>query len=116
MSPHTFASQCADTQRLSVTFTHLDRTAGTTIMKMTYGYKVQADLDPIIELVDTAMQQFSLATAPGAFLVDVFPALRRMPSWFPGAMWKRVIPSWQKTLMDMVDIPYDFVTSRMVRS
>lgn len=85
-------------------------------MKMTYGYEVQEGLDPMIELVEMAVQQFSVSTAPGAFLVDVFPALRYVPSWFPGGKWKRIVSSWQKTLLDMVDIPYHFVTERMVRS
>jgi hypothetical protein len=41
---------------------------------MSHGYQVNEDYDPIVDVVDTATNQFSLATAPGAFLVDVIPA------------------------------------------
>jgi hypothetical protein len=41
---------------------------------MSHGYQVQENSDPIVDVVDTATEQFSLATAPGAFLVDVIPA------------------------------------------
>lgn len=40
---------------------------------MSHGYQVKEQHDPIVECVDRATEQFSLATAPGAFLVDVLP-------------------------------------------
>lgn len=49
------------------------RTAGAIILRMSHGYQVKESHDPIVECVDQATEQFSLATAPGAFLVDVMP-------------------------------------------
>lgn len=40
---------------------------------MSHGYQVQEGEDPVVNIVDKAVEQFSLATAPGAFLVDVLP-------------------------------------------
>ncbi len=82
---------------------------------MSYGYEVQEKDDPIVDLVDIATEQFSLFTSPGAFLVDVFPMLRYVPAWFPGAGSQKLAVSWRKTIHDMADIPYEFVKNRMVR-
>ena len=56
---------------------------------MSHGYTVKEERDPIVSLVDLATEQFSESTRPGAFFVDVLPALRYLPSWFPGAGFKR---------------------------
>lgn len=68
----------------------------------------------MVDLVDAATEQFALSTSPGAYLVDVFPALQYVPAWFPGAQFRRTAKLWRKTLMDMADIPHEFVKTRMV--
>jgi hypothetical protein len=47
------------------------RTAGAIILNMSHGYQTKEHDDPVVQCVDTATDQFSAATAPGAFLVDV---------------------------------------------
>jgi hypothetical protein len=47
-------------------------------------------------------------------MVDVMPFLRHVPAWFPGAGFQKKALSWRKTLMEMADIPHDFVKSQMV--
>lgn len=81
---------------------------------MSYGYPVQEGDDPYVNLVEYAVDQFSQISRPGAFLVDIIPSLRHMPSWFPGAGFKIKAQSWRKTLDEMVDVPYEFVKHRMV--
>jgi hypothetical protein len=49
------------------------RTAGSIILMISHGYRVNENDDPIVNIVDKATEQFSLCTEPGAFLVDVFP-------------------------------------------
>lgn len=49
------------------------RTAGATILKLTYGYNVESPNDRFVVLADTAMEMFSTVTTPGAFMVDIFP-------------------------------------------
>lgn len=90
------------------------RTAGAIILKLSHGYEVQEGEDPIVNLVDTATEQFSLATAPGAFLVDVFPLLRYVPSWFPGAGFQKTAKEWKDIINQMADVPHEFVKQRMV--
>lgn len=83
-------------------------------MKLSYGYVVKDGADPLVDLADTAMEQFASAASPGAYLVDVFPALQYVPAWFPGAKFRKTAELYRKTLMDMVNIPHEFVKSRMV--
>ncbi|PPQ65600.1 hypothetical protein CVT26_000549 [Gymnopilus dilepis] len=92
---------------------HVRKTAGAVILRITHGYEVKETNDPFVELADKATEQFSLATAPGGFLVDLLPALRYVPLWFPGANFKRKALEWSKTLHDMVDGPYAFVKQQM---
>lgn len=81
---------------------------------MSHGYTVQEGEDPMVNLVDRAVEEFSLSSAPGAFLVDVFPILKYIPAWFPGATFKKIAETWSKDLNDMADIPHQFVKDQMV--
>ncbi|KAG6865993.1 hypothetical protein C0991_009665 [Blastosporella zonata] len=93
--------------------THVRHTAGAIILRISHGYEVKENKDPFVELADRATEQFSLSTAPGAFLVDVLPILRHVPAWFPGAGFQRKAKKWAATLVDMVDMPHNFVKQEM---
>ena len=67
-----------------------------------------------MDVVDLATEQFSDATAPGAFLVDVFPILKFVPDWVPGTGFHKKALQWKKVLHDMVNIPHSLVKTRMV--
>ncbi|KAL4249483.1 cytochrome P450 family protein [Abortiporus biennis] len=92
---------------------HIRLNAGSVILMVTHGYPVQGGDDPIIEVVDRATTQFAMVTSPGAFLVDVFPILRHVPSWFPGASFKRKAAEWNRTINEMADMPHEFTKSQM---
>ncbi|KAF9468823.1 cytochrome P450 [Collybia nuda] len=92
---------------------HIRKTAGAIILRISHGYEVQEDNDPFVELADKATEQFSIATAPGGFMVDLIPALRHIPPWFPGAGFQKVATSWSATLIEMVEQPYSFVKQQM---
>lgn len=62
---------------------HTSRTVGATILRITYGYEAQEFKDPFVQLADQATEQFSLATAPGGFLVDLIPACELIHSSKP---------------------------------
>lgn len=79
---------------------------GAIIMKLIYGIEVQEKDDPFVSLIEKANGNFSVATAPGAFLVDVFPVLRYLPEWLPGAGFKQLGRSFASAFNDMVDVPY----------
>lgn len=82
---------------------------------MAYGYDVKEEGDPYVDIAELALDQFSKLVQPGAFLVDIVPFLRYVPSWLPGAGFKKTGESWRSTLMEAVDMPYNFVLRRLVR-
>ncbi|KAF9461394.1 cytochrome P450 [Collybia nuda] len=93
--------------------THVRKTAGAIILRISHGYETRENNDPFVELADTATEQFSLSTAPGGFMIDLVPALRHVPSWFPGAGFKKIAASWSATLVEMVEQPHNFVKQQM---
>ncbi|KAF8655018.1 hypothetical protein AX16_003288 [Volvariella volvacea WC 439] len=103
---------CANADDLAA---HIRKTAGAIILRISYGYQIQEKEDPFVTLADVAMEQFSAATAPGGFLVNLVPPLRHLPDWVPGTEFKRIARSWASTLSDMVEGPYDFVKQQMAQ-
>ncbi|PPQ96482.1 hypothetical protein CVT26_010476 [Gymnopilus dilepis] len=92
---------------------HVRKTAGAVILRISHGYEVQEKDDPFVTLADLATEQFSLSTTPGGFLVNLIPALRHVPSWFPGAGFKRTAKEWARTLAVMAEGPHQFVKQQM---
>jgi hypothetical protein len=60
--------------------TSLFREAGAIILKIAYGYTVEAhNRDPLVHISNPALDQFSKAGTPGAWLVDMIPACKLCP-------------------------------------
>ena len=101
-------------------------------MRIAYGYRVKESNDPFLTDVEVAVEQFSLSTAPGGFLVNLVPSrvylfgvihrdvlpnrwtVRHLPAWFPGAGFKHTAALWAESLVNMVEKPYQFVKQQMV--
>lgn len=99
---------------------------------MAYGYEVQEGDDPLVDLVDRAVEEFSISTRPGAFLVDTLPvcesilplcprvkcepflSVRHVPAWIPGAGWKKKAQVWADDLEMTCNVPYAFTQQQMV--
>lgn len=60
------------------------------------------------------MESFNATTTPGAFLVDILPILRYVPSWVPGAKFKGLAAAWRADVMEMVETPFAMVKQQMV--
>lgn len=85
------------------------REAAELILKATYGYTTKPDgADPLVDLVDEAMNQFSQACVPGKWAVDIVPALKYLPEWFPGTGWQQTAKMWNKTMMDTINVPFEY--------
>ncbi|KAJ7230253.1 cytochrome P450 [Mycena pura] len=80
--------------------------AGGLIMDITYGIQVSTSDDPYIKMATEAMHGLAVATIPGAFLVDTIPLLKSVPSWVPGAGFKRQAQRWRKVTLDMLEMPF----------
>ncbi|KAJ7451064.1 cytochrome P450 [Mycena latifolia] len=90
------------------------KTAGAMVLHLTYGYKIKEQgNDPLVDLADKALGEFSEITRPGAFLVDVLPILKYVPSWFPGARFKRLAEMYTKSCDDLAEVPLAYVKEQM---
>ena len=84
-------------------------------MDIAYGIKVQESGDRYISLVDEVVKAGIEIAIPGAFLVDLFPILVYVPSWFPGAGFQKKAAHWRKLGATMVEKPFRYVQEQLVR-
>lgn len=81
---------------------------------MAYDYTIEPHKpDPLVDLTEKMMAEFSLAAVPMAWAVDIIPALRYLPESFPGAKFKKTARRWRKSIQATAYIPYRFAQSRI---
>ncbi|KAL4259437.1 cytochrome P450 family protein [Pleurotus pulmonarius] len=85
---------------------HIEYTLAASILSATYGIDVMPEHDPNIERARKALTSLSDAAISGLFLVDIFPFLRHVPSWMPGAGFKRFAEKSRPDTMDMLNAPF----------
>ncbi|KAG7446121.1 cytochrome P450 [Guyanagaster necrorhizus] len=68
---------------------HLRRNAGAVVLDLAYGWPVTSDDDYFVSLMEEAFALHKQVVQPGRWLVEVMPFLRFVPSWMPGAHFKR---------------------------
>ncbi|KAG8212991.1 cytochrome P450 [Butyriboletus roseoflavus] len=89
---------------------HIQTHSTSIIMSVVYGYETARRDDPIISVVERAVNLAVASIRPevAAFL-GFFPFLRYIPPWFPGASFKRTALLSQQYADDMVETPFHFV-------
>ncbi|CCO36289.1 O-methylsterigmatocystin oxidoreductase Short=OMST oxidoreductase [Rhizoctonia solani AG-1 IB] len=90
------------------------RVVGAVVLQSAYGYEATKPDDPMVEIARAGMKGFSDASNPADFLVNVFPWLEYVPSWFPGAGWKRKAMAWNKVGEDLINVPFEWTKQQMV--
>lgn len=93
-------------------FTHW--LAGANILSMVYGMEdTQLADDPWIALGDAALQMANDAFVSGFQVVDIFPILKYIPAWFPGAGFKRKARRAHAVSMRTRDEPLEWLRAQM---
>ncbi|KAB8249281.1 cytochrome P450 [Aspergillus flavus] len=93
---------------------HIRTEAGAVVLKLAYGYTVEPHKqDPLVDLADVSMYYFSLVCRYGAWVVDVIPSLRFLPSCFPGTEFKRIGQRSKEAFNNFGGKPYNFVKQQM---
>lgn len=91
--------------------------AAAIILKITYGYSIErTKTDPLVTVVEHAMDNLSLAFVPLSWAVDAVPAIDRLPSWFPGLGYRKTAQQWKAINEAAAELPYDFVKRQMSRA
>ncbi|TFK83976.1 CyP450 monooxygenase [Polyporus arcularius HHB13444] len=75
------------------------------ILKMAYGIDVKDEKDEMLTYIDTGLQG-SRELVVGGFMVDFFPVLRHMPSFFPGCGFQRLFAKWSEDNKLLRDMPF----------
>jgi len=84
-------------------------------MKIGYGISVQEFDDPYIPIAEEVLKGVAEAGIPGAFLVDLFPVLKYVPSWFPGAGFQKKAVRWREATNSMAEKPFRLVQEQLVQ-
>ena len=84
-------------------------------MKIGYGITVQESEDPYISIAEEVLNGVAEAGIPGSFLVDLFPMLKYVPSWFPGASFQKKAARWREVIKIMADKPFNHTKEQLVK-
>ena len=84
------------------------------MMKIIYDNDIEAEIEEQMVRVDVTQDGVSQGLVPGKYLVDIFPSLRRLPSYFLGAELRVKSREWRDAATNLKDIPYKRVLNEMV--
>ncbi|KAL1753730.1 cytochrome P450 [Schizophyllum commune] len=90
--------------------------AGVVIMGIAYGLDVRTKDDVYVAEAVKAVHILLEVTQPGAFAVNVIPALKHIPEWLPGELrlWSWMFTrEWRKVLYEVIDRPFQMVKQSM---
>ncbi|KZT05964.1 cytochrome P450 [Laetiporus sulphureus 93-53] len=94
---------------------HIRRTAAAIVMQMMYGHQVAREGDSYVTLADKALATLGHSGIFGTYLVDYIPMLRHVPTWMPGAGFKRRAFEWRKLNQAMLNVPFEQVKENVAR-
>ncbi|KAF9455133.1 hypothetical protein P691DRAFT_780441 [Macrolepiota fuliginosa MF-IS2] len=77
------------------------------ILKITRDHEVVSENDYYAALVDKAIKALLPVIHVGSSVVDVIPALKHIPAWFPGAKFKRGAQVYSQWTGDMRDVLFE---------
>ncbi|KAL1748612.1 cytochrome P450 [Schizophyllum fasciatum] len=84
------------------------------ILGTAYGIDIQRNDSHVAE-AEEAVRLLLEVTMPGKYLVNLVPALKHIPSWFPGAGFQRKAREWRDVIQYVTDRPFLEVKQSMVR-
>ncbi|CAE6446806.1 unnamed protein product [Rhizoctonia solani] len=82
-------------------------------LRIAYGHIVRDCNDEFIQTAEEFMKALAEALLPGKWLVEVIPSMRYIPSWFPGATFKRKAEEWAEATAKHRQAPFDYVLKNM---
>ncbi|KAJ6571651.1 cytochrome P450 [Mycena capillaripes] len=89
---------------------HTCQYAGGLMLAVLYGYKATTNDDRLLRLAGECVRFFAneVTSSSGIWLVDIFPVLKHVPTWVPGAGFRRKATYWKKTLRRLAEEPYTY--------
>ncbi|TFK31156.1 cytochrome P450, partial [Crucibulum laeve] len=93
---------------------HIRRNAGALILKVAYGYQVETDDDKWVKMIEDTFALTARMSLPARFYVEMFPILKYVPKWFPGADFGRKAEEIAKMRRSIDQVPFDWVKTQMI--
>lgn len=87
---------------------------GAIIMDVAYGIEVLPVGDPYILTAEASFANVTQVCVPGAYMVDMLPILKYVPSWMPGAGFKRKAKEWKKVTDAVLEAPFEAMRREIV--
>ncbi|KAJ7134309.1 cytochrome P450 [Mycena epipterygia] len=87
---------------------------GSIVLRIAYGHIVTGSSDYFVDLAEELAKMTGEAIQPGRWLVDSFPFLRHVPSWFPGAGFKRWAAKQRKRSDEIIFSPLKMVQQQIL--
>lgn len=84
------------------------------LISLTYGIPTKPENDPLVHLAEEAMAASATGAIPGKFLVDVFPLLKYIPEWFPGASFQRIAREWKELWQRFISLTFQAAEANIV--
>ncbi|KAF8327073.1 cytochrome P450 [Amanita rubescens] len=85
---------------------HITHVVSAMAIQLAYGIEVLPHDDPHVQRAERALDGYARAATPGAFLVDVLPFLKHMPSFMPGTGFQKQAAIWpQKEIEEGIAKP-----------
>lgn len=85
------------------------------MVSLMYGYEVESLEDPIVQIADESIDLGTQLLIPGASLINLIPALKYVPPWFPGAVSRKQAAKVLHLTEEIKRIPMEFVKQKFVR-
>ena len=83
-------------------------------MRIAYGSSDPEDHKGRIADGEHLVDSFASLLVPGKLMVDLIPSLRHVPSWMPGAGWKREIARIRALAAKVANEPFDAAKEQLV--
>ncbi|KAF7346478.1 hypothetical protein MSAN_01875900 [Mycena sanguinolenta] len=92
---------------------HIKKMTAAIILDTIYGYDIKNMDDRFVYLTEEAVERLSDIVLPGASIVNTFPFLRYLPSWFPGCSFHKFARDTSELVHEMKNAPLEFVKQNM---
>lgn len=80
---------------------------GTVIIRTAYGFDDIRQNESLVHVAEKFITELTETLIPGRFLVNNFPILRYIPSWFPGASFQRHFKSMAEMSFQQLYPPFE---------
>ncbi|KAH9917068.1 cytochrome P450 [Fomitopsis serialis] len=94
---------------------HIYRYYASSMLQSLYGHTVTSPDDEYLHVIEKAVEETMHLSAPGTTPVDFIPSLRYLPTWFPGAGFKRKAVWIKRTVRDAAQRTYDLAESNLTK-